>query len=721
MYEELVLTCLKNVLSVAQFIQHSSPWTETLFAFLVQGTSGFIGNLLPGLAISDKSISSGERAAISIDSLCGSCKWPLQHAPTTSRSQRSGRWTVSATKLISGAETGCWSCSILLSATTQLWDVTEEGLLKMIQFWVRYDVDAFTVHGQNALPTIQIFTRQGDSQVGRYVPAFDIAPTADSADLLDFTKTKVSKCLKDHISCRKNKNNMNEALGARSPRRMLEIDARKEWVKLVDFEAMKSQDYSALSYCWGNEPYKQLRATADTVPGLRAGIPTSELPATLRDAVILSTKIDIHYIWIDSLCIIQDDEEDWESEAAKMSTVYSNAVVTIIAGSAGKCDQGFLGHVREPSVRVGDVHMDDHDAPVYARRLRDWGYHRNAAQGPHSGKDQWLDPVDSRGWILQERLLSTRYINFTTGEAQWGCQEANECECGQSFTEDYLGASAEDQWHAVVQEFTRRDLSQQTDTLMAIAGIARKYSSTLDRANWNWYAAGIWLRHRLSPLTARSLLWYRCSRNNPGYFSKEYLGPTFSWASVVGEVTSAQRIAAEGVLYPTTVTGVFMDTNTPNVFGKVQGGHVNLQGPLLAAKMTLSIPGVHMPDHDATIDVVGTPNLTVTSIYLDGVLEKVSTPGKGSTVCRRLTNDLEESEKLRQSASFVDAHVFLLPITADIRSLMRPGEVNDSPQGGALILARSITRPGYERIAVARYTMFGGDWSQFPLHDVSLY
>lgn len=105
-------------------------------------------------------------------------------------------------------------------------------------------------------------------------------------------------------------------------------------VMLVDFDKQSMPgEYVALSYCWGPDtelrhrpPYKATLATRES---LRSGIPVTNLPLTLRDAILVSGWMSTQYIWIDSLCIVQDLAQDWVVEAPKMSSVYSGAKFTL--------------------------------------------------------------------------------------------------------------------------------------------------------------------------------------------------------------------------------------------------------------------------------------------------------------------------------------------------------------------------------------------------------
>jgi hypothetical protein len=84
----------------------------------------------------------------------------------------------------------------------------------------------------------------------------------------------------------------------------------------------------------------------ETLGAFRAGIPASELPKSLGNAIIATRKLGLRYLWIDSLCIVQDDKKDKAEEISEMPQIYQNAYVTISAASAANCHDGFL-HVRK--------------------------------------------------------------------------------------------------------------------------------------------------------------------------------------------------------------------------------------------------------------------------------------------------------------------------------------------------------------------------------------
>jgi len=99
-----------------------------------------------------------------------------------------------------------------------------------------------------------------------------------------------------------------------------------------------------------------------------SGIPESDLSRSFQDAVTFTRWIGIRYLWIDCLCIIQDDEEDWEKESAKMASIYSGAFLVLGATRAAGCDEGFLGP-REKSWNIGSYTFWNTSFEVHTRRL----------------------------------------------------------------------------------------------------------------------------------------------------------------------------------------------------------------------------------------------------------------------------------------------------------------------------------------------------------------
>ncbi|KDN67572.1 putative heterokaryon incompatibility protein [Colletotrichum sublineola] len=173
--------------------------------------------------------------------------------------------------------------------------------------------------------------------------------------------------------------------------------------------------YVALSHCWGQlQEHERFCLYQKNHSQLEARIDFDRLPKTFRDAITVTRGLGIEYIWIDTLCIIQDDEDDWGTESSKMETVFSAAYCTLSAASAESSLEGFLApRPPRPCVRLRTE--DSRDLYVC----------------PHIDdfhQDVELAKINRRGWVLQERALSRRSIYYSRNQVYWECGEGIRCE-----------------------------------------------------------------------------------------------------------------------------------------------------------------------------------------------------------------------------------------------------------------------------------------------------
>ncbi|KLU90403.1 hypothetical protein MAPG_10257 [Magnaporthiopsis poae ATCC 64411] len=281
-----------------------------------------------------------------------------------------------------------------------------------------------------------------------------------------------------------------------------------------------------------------LKTESSTIDARKECISWDQLPRTFQDAVAMTRALDVRYLWIDSLCIVQDDAKDWQRESAKMHLTYRGAYLTLAASSSAGPGGGLFRDV--PS--------------EYS--LRDWDLNgqriRTRRKIPHI--DSACDyPLMRRGWVFQERVLSRRVLHFSTAELAWECMEDNACECGQFYQHlgvtDSLLAPKEryrpiDEpkgwlmfvWRKIVMDYSRMELSYEKDVFPALSGVAE-----LQRAvRGSTYLAGLW-----SDTLIYDLLWRVPKIWSLPVHEFQYdrvarpLGwraPTWSWASVKSAV-----------------------------------------------------------------------------------------------------------------------------------------------------------------------------------------
>lgn len=330
--------------------------------------------------------------------------------------------------------------------------------------------------------------------------------------------------------------------------------------------------YAALSHCWGGQV--ALQTKSETLEAFKQKIPIEKFPKTFRDAIVVCRRLGIDYLWIDSLCIIQNSKDDWDIQASKMSEVYSNCFVTIAADCAGDSQQGFLTGSR-PEISVKEFKcpgMGTESSTVYVRKK---GYRAEANFNYHIRKPESHSTLSSRGWILQESVLAPRILHFTAEELTWECSSVSVCECqvyshsASHETPMKLALRDVGQWETLVTNFTDRNLTYASDRLPAISGLASQLQRSLQADYW----AGFW-----SDTFPQCLLWFVLDRHNDNRGSRSkskrilpLQAPTWSWASVTGRVILSRRDSSfESALENVEVTCIPSSSNKYGAFRKAE-------------------------------------------------------------------------------------------------------------------------------------------------------
>ncbi|CCT69239.1 related to tol protein [Fusarium fujikuroi IMI 58289] len=324
-------------------------------------------------------------------------------------------------------------------------------------------------------------------------------------------------CSLEHEKCRSGKDQIVKAM----PTRLISV---QEPVHLLDSSSIDPTDYIALSHCWGKLTEDQKFCTYKrNITQLRTKIDTDRLPKTFRDAIVVTRGMGIQYLWIDSLCIIQDDDIDWEQEAGKMEQVFSGAYCTISATAAKSSLDGFLSD-RSPRPYV---HLDTKDGRLWiCPAIDDFRQDVDAAE------------ISTRGWVLQERLLSRRTIHFTSNQVYWECGEGVCCETlghlenpRAALTSDANFPSSvlklyRDGRQMLIQDlherYTRLNLTVSTDRSVAILGLETRLARALETQT----AYGLF-----DTYFARGLLWKRGQESSMPIipYQEDKRVPSWSW------------------------------------------------------------------------------------------------------------------------------------------------------------------------------------------------
>ncbi|OAL44100.1 HET-domain-containing protein [Pyrenochaeta sp. DS3sAY3a] len=319
----------------------------------------------------------------------------------------------------------------------------------------------------------------------------------------------LNDCKSSHGNCKK----VIDGHGcAQLPTRVLHVSSISGVLSVKLVERGGLGDYCALSHCWGSPEKRPLTTTRANLTERIEGIPFYTLPKTFQNAIMLVHSIGISYIWIDSLCIIQDDEADWSSEAKHMAQIYSNATIVIAAAYSRDSTQGLFFTERPDPVVAKAPFISD-------GKIVDYFY---VSILPRGVIEPVVGPLRTRAWAFQEWYLSTRLVTFMPGGLLWKCKTIQVNERGsREHAETYEDLS----WLDLMEQYTGKHLSFESDRLYALHGIVAKEHS--DRRGRFLFEYGVWEEHLLE-----EILWIR----NVSDLEENGLKlPSWSWASLTGE------------------------------------------------------------------------------------------------------------------------------------------------------------------------------------------
>ncbi|KAH8590605.1 heterokaryon incompatibility protein-domain-containing protein, partial [Bisporella sp. PMI_857] len=308
------------------------------------------------------------------------------------------------------------------------------------------------------------------------------AATKWAADRLD-------QCVNNHSLCANDRDSI-------LPTRVLDIMPGNP-VQLYEPKEGEKGTYCSLSHCWG--PTQPIITTIKNFEARKHGVPWPLLSQTFQDAIKFTRALGIRYIWIDSLCIIQDDPEDWKRESAKMYKIYTHSILTL---AATKSSDGYGGcfTISDSAYRGYEV-RDEYEgktANVHVRKKLQHDFYRENMQA-----EEQL-PLLGRGWALQERFLPPRVLHFGPQELFWECITHFCCECGTAELEkpsrksEFHSALSKESdlalsrfWRDLVVGYSRLKFTFESDRLQAFRGIAELFKRHRG-FEADQYVSGIW-------------------------------------------------------------------------------------------------------------------------------------------------------------------------------------------------------------------------------------
>jgi hypothetical protein len=422
--------------------------------------------------------------------------------------------------------------------------------------------------------------------------AFTLDDTTDSPRTRKRVNDWVSNCTAHHELCAQRTTFL--------PTRVIKINGHhrpRTYCLVSRDECPPNSRYVTLSYMWGTRPLEsRTRLLVPTFEGLRQNNPVQQLSKTFRDAMEVALRFSVHYIWIDSLCIIQDSSEDWQKEANTMQDVYRNSYLNVSAVSSSDDTIG-LYFARDPSEIVPtvvhlDISGDGKTRPFRHDAEKGWAW---STRWHKDGKT--LD----RGWCVQERLLAPRTVHFGASQIFWECRQQAACEVNPQnalnsladrryLWKPLLGSPKPPaptspyrqiflDWYVALSLYAKCSVTVPTDRLIALSGLANDLKRTLRELYPNQphhYLAGLWEED-----LRVGLCWFT---SDYGQRSSQYLAPSWSWASLYGATGQT------GVLDETEYTWLVDESEctASTVFvggadtGRVQNGSLALTGSWLS-------------------------------------------------------------------------------------------------------------------------------------------
>jgi hypothetical protein len=419
-------------------------------------------------------------------------------------------------------------------------------------------------------------------------------------------KLWVKQCFEEHADCKTTRGG-SMGMDALLPKRVVDVSpptSTGEDVRLHESSDGEVGTYVCLSHCWGG--FQPLQTTRESLHAWKANIPWAQVPQTFRDAVFVTRRLGFRFLWIDSLCIVQDDKQDWEEQAPLMWSIYSNATLTLAATRCGDCRDTLLPQFQRT---VHGRSATGHSIALTAR-IEDRAKGQN-----HLG--DWQYPLLSRAWVFQERLISRRVVHFGHDELIWECMEDTTCECsalnGQSRgtkSARYRAGkmplaekSLQMIWYKLVEEYTRLSLTFANDRAAAVQGLAEE----MRQHRKSEYTFGIWHDSLLAdlawsvteyPTREREWTsvdegglpsWSWCSTNTVCYYQ---LWDMVKWED--DEDTKVLSVSAPVSARP---------TSTADLSGSARAGCITLVGRLFCLHLENILPRawVFRPDYDWSV------------------------------------------------------------------------------------------------------------------------
>lgn len=444
--------------------------------------------------------------------------------------------------------------------------------------------------------TVQVYVELGTPEPAwEHIKPRRILTTKRRDDYKPILHSWIDNCIKSHTDCMKT----DSAL----PHTVLDVGSQDNPHLSLHVSSNRVGQYTALSHCWGtsNPP----KTTTLNIEQYKRHINFDELPKSFQDAVTVTRDLGIRCLWIDSLCIQQDNIDDWQRESSKMADYYNHAYLVIAASQAENPTQGFLDSIHDSSditrqsrTHIGNIiNPNSNISRIYREEISQpyWWQRHSAPLG--------YSPLNRRAWVLQEHLLAKRIVHFTANELLWECVENLDCECletkncswgeqgnggivrkSQFLDIDRLNKNYTrlQQWLSLLNQYSTLSITKGSDVLPALSGLAKFWQSP----ETGKYLAGIWEKN-----ITESIVWVR-QRSRDGPYagralqrSRKYRAPSWSPFSIEDADRYHDRRMLIPIYHPervdkkcVVVLNAGVTAAGADSTGQVKSGYLELEG-----------------------------------------------------------------------------------------------------------------------------------------------
>ena len=431
-------------------------------------------------------------------------------------------------------------------------------------------------------------------------------------------KSWLSDCVNLHSRCKSHPSD-----NGNLPNRILEIT--NDRICLRETHGMNGE-YAILSHCWGPRPI--ITTTTQNIQSRCQNIDFTDLSKTFQDAVTVTQSLGIKYLWIDSLCILQDQDSkaaraDWETESSKMGAYYACAKICIAASAASEGSVGCFFDRNPVIVQPSPlpIRLSGSNLPTMflsqVDRVTIWMRMPELKTSDGFSPLANVPPLESRGWVVQEIIMSRRILKFGRYELEWVCEskhasEGHPDEKPPLYTHDkdcfdalkdldsqisrFGPLTRHNVWYDIVEHYTKCELSYKSDILPAISGVATQYQ----KMTGDKYFAGLWKSDLARGLLWRTPYWNSVAKLRKSSLPVNYRAPSWSWSSIDATYINWDLVSDWSSIDGIDVTTELVDeskqgescyelldiTTNPadfNKFGAVTGGRLNVEGSILPA------------------------------------------------------------------------------------------------------------------------------------------